>query len=64
MKTPVIKKNLNPKWVSKDATFDIPIFAKVVEDRGALLEVVVWDKDLIGKGMCGHTNLAALTTVY
>lgn len=51
VKTPVIKKNLNPKYTAKEATFDLPVFASVLETRGALLDLVVWDKDLIGKGM-------------
>ena len=51
MKTPVVKKNLNPKYLAKEATFDLPVFASVIGARGALLDFVVWDKDIVGKGI-------------
>lgn len=51
MKTPVVKKNLNPKYPAKEATFDLPVFASVLGTRGALLDFVVWDKDIVGKGI-------------
>ena len=62
MKTPVVKKNLNPKYSAKEATFDIPVFASVIQTRGALLDFVVWDKDIVGKGIqCGLFGVIQLT---
>ncbi|KAF8323255.1 hypothetical protein DL93DRAFT_2223196 [Clavulina sp. PMI_390] len=60
-KTPVIKKSLNPKWTAKDATFDFPVYASAVETRGALVELVVWDKDTIGKDYLAECSLAPAT---
>ncbi|KAH9054985.1 C2 domain-containing protein [Lactarius vividus] len=49
-KTPVCKKNLNPVYKAKEATFDFPIYMSLVNKHGTLaLEFTVWDKDLIGK---------------
>ncbi len=50
VKTPVIKKQLNPLWPAKDATFEFPIYGSAIHTRGAYLHLVVWDKDMIGKG--------------
>lgn len=47
-KTPVVPKNLNPSYAAKDATFDFPVYASVLEKSGSLVEFVVWDKDMIG----------------
>lgn len=47
-KTPVCKKNLNPVYKAKEATFDFPIYMSLVNKLGTL-EFAVWDKDLIGK---------------
>ncbi|KZV90637.1 hypothetical protein EXIGLDRAFT_115009 [Exidia glandulosa HHB12029] len=58
-KTPVIQKNLNPLYNAKDATFDFPVYASVVEKIGSLVEFVVWDKDLIGKDYLGEAGLTA-----
>jgi hypothetical protein len=67
VKTPVVKKNLNPKYPAKEATFDLQVFESVIQTRGALLDFVVWDKDIIGKGMqhcffSGTQLTARLTT--
>ena len=51
-KTPVIQKTLDPHWPTKDATFDFPLYKSVAERLGTLLEIVVWDKDFVGKGAC------------
>jgi len=46
--TPVVKKNLNPVFASKDATFDFPLYASLADKLGAI-ELVVWDKDRFTK---------------
>ena len=43
----MIQKTLNPTYNAKDATFDFPVYASVVEKIGSLVEFVVWDKDMI-----------------
>ncbi|KAI9439596.1 C2 domain-containing protein [Lactarius indigo] len=47
-KTPVCKRNLNPVYKPKDATFDFPIYKSLVNKLGTL-EFNVWDKDTFGK---------------
>ncbi|KAI9439612.1 C2 domain-containing protein [Lactarius indigo] len=47
-KTPVCKRNLNPVYKPKDATFDFPIYMSQVNVLGTL-EFNVWDKDTFGK---------------
>jgi len=46
--TPVCKRNLNPVYEAKDATFDFPIYASLVHKLGTL-NFVVWDKDKFKK---------------
>ena len=46
--TQVVKKNLNPVFASKDATFDFPLYASLADKLGAI-ELVVWDKDRFTK---------------
>ncbi|EJD35443.1 hypothetical protein AURDEDRAFT_188738 [Auricularia subglabra TFB-10046 SS5] len=58
-KTPVIQKTLSPTYDPKNATFDFPVYASVVEKIGSLVEFVVWDKDLIGKDYLGEVPLTA-----
>jgi hypothetical protein len=58
-KTPVVSKNLSPVYDPKTATFDFPIYASVVEKVGTLVELVVWDKDVIGKDYLGELALPA-----
>ena len=48
-KTPVVHKSLDPVYLAKDATFDFPIYQSVVERLGTLVELVVWDKDMLLK---------------
>ncbi|KDQ16140.1 hypothetical protein BOTBODRAFT_157427 [Botryobasidium botryosum FD-172 SS1] len=56
-KTPVISRNLNPIYQPKDATFDFPIYSSVVEKIGANIEVIVWDKDVVGKDYLGEVSI-------
>ncbi|EJD41855.1 hypothetical protein AURDEDRAFT_115297 [Auricularia subglabra TFB-10046 SS5] len=58
-KTPVIQKTLDPHWPAKDATFDFPLYKSVAERLGTLLEIVVWDKDFVGKDYLGEVSLPA-----
>ncbi|KAH0832848.1 phosphatidylserine decarboxylase-domain-containing protein [Lanmaoa asiatica] len=46
--TPVIKRNANPEYSLKDATFDFPIYLSLA-DRLGTIEIVVWDKDYMLK---------------
>jgi phosphatidylserine decarboxylase len=46
--TPVSKKNTNPTYPAKDATFDFPIYLSLADRLGAV-ELVVWDKDMLLK---------------
>ncbi|KAF8237320.1 hypothetical protein L208DRAFT_1356433 [Tricholoma matsutake] len=54
--TPVAKRTLNPTYQSKDATFDFPIYLSLA-DRLGVLELVVWDKDYLGKDYLGEAAL-------
>ena len=54
--TPVAKRTLNPKYTPKDATFDFPIYLSLTDRLGAL-ELVVWDKDYLGKDYLGEAAL-------
>ena len=57
-RTPVCKRNLNPVYDPKNATFDIPIFNAQVDGLDMLnLKFVVWDKDFIGKDFLGKNAL-------
>lgn len=44
--TPVCKRNLNPFYDSKDATFDFPVYTSLVHKLGTL-EFAVWNHDVI-----------------
>ncbi|KAH9011312.1 hypothetical protein EDB85DRAFT_1878768, partial [Lactarius pseudohatsudake] len=46
IQTPVCKRNLNPKYEPKDATFSFPIYEPLVHEPGTL-EFVVRDKENI-----------------
>jgi phosphatidylserine decarboxylase len=54
--TPVLKKNLNPDYEPKDATFDFPLYLSTAEKLGAA-EFVVWDKDMFSKEYLGEASL-------
>ncbi|RDB18246.1 hypothetical protein Hypma_000605 [Hypsizygus marmoreus] len=45
--TPVPKRNVNPTYEAKDATFDFELFVMLADKLNAI-ELVVWDKDLFG----------------
>ncbi|KAI9449811.1 hypothetical protein BJY52DRAFT_1419827 [Lactarius psammicola] len=51
--TPVCKRNLNPDYEAKDATFDFPIHASLVHKFG-ILKFVVWDKDRVKDDYLGE----------
>ncbi|KAH9173686.1 C2 domain-containing protein [Lactarius sanguifluus] len=55
-KTPVCKRDLNPKYESKDATFDFPIYMSLAHKLGTL-KFDVWDKDLIKNDHLGEYSL-------
>jgi len=52
-----VKRNLNPTWEAKDATFDFLIYFSLVETFG-VLELVLWDKDLLKKDYLGEVSLS------
>ncbi|EAU83349.2 hypothetical protein CC1G_09043 [Coprinopsis cinerea okayama7 len=54
--TPVAKKTLNPTYTPKDATFDFPLYLSLADKLG-VLELVVWDKDIVGKDYLGEVGL-------
>ena len=51
--TPVAKRTLNPTYNPKDATFDFPIYLSLADKLG-VVELVVWDKDVIKKDYLGE----------
>ena len=54
--TPVSKKTVNPVYDAKDATFDFPIYISLAGKLG-VLELIVWDKDLVKKDYLGEASL-------
>ena len=44
---------MNPSYPAKDATFDFPIYHSLA-DRLGVLELVVWDKDMLRKDYLGE----------
>ena len=50
------KKNTNPTYAAKDATFDFPIYLSLADRLGAV-ELVVWDKDMLTKDYLGEAAL-------
>jgi phosphatidylserine decarboxylase len=54
--TPSIKNSNSPKYYPPEATFDFPLYLSLADRIGAL-EVVVWDKDMIGKEYLGEVAL-------
>ncbi|KAH9168552.1 C2 domain-containing protein [Lactarius sanguifluus] len=54
--TTVCKRNLNPQYGAKDATFDFPIYESLVHELGTL-KFVVWDKDIIRNNYLGEYSL-------
>ncbi|KAJ7675176.1 phosphatidylserine decarboxylase-domain-containing protein [Mycena rosella] len=55
--TPVAKKTLNPLYAAKDATWDLPVYLSAAEALG-VLELVVWDKDVLRKDYLGEAGIA------
>ncbi|KAF4622347.1 hypothetical protein D9613_009567 [Agrocybe pediades] len=54
--TPVAKKTINPVYAAKDATFDFPIYLSLADKLG-VVELVVWDKDMLKKDYLGEVAL-------
>ncbi|OSC96707.1 hypothetical protein PYCCODRAFT_1472429 [Trametes coccinea BRFM310] len=54
--TPVSKRNVNPTYNPKDATFDFPIYLSLADKLG-VVELVVWDKDMLKKDYLGETAI-------
>jgi phosphatidylserine decarboxylase len=52
----VVKKNANPVYAPKDATFDFPIYLSLANKLGAF-ELVVWGKDMLKKEYLGEAAL-------
>ena len=53
------KRNLNPLYASKDATFEFPISMSLVHKFSSLdLNFVVWNKGIIGKDFLGKNALS------
>ncbi|KAJ7157527.1 phosphatidylserine decarboxylase-domain-containing protein [Mycena crocata] len=55
--TPAAKKTVNPSYAPKDATWDLPIYLSVADKLG-VLELVVWDKDVLRKDYLGEAAVA------
>lgn len=55
--TPVAKRTTNPTYSSKDATFDFPIYMSLADKLG-VVELVVWDKDVLTKDYLGEAVLS------
>ncbi|KAJ7767304.1 phosphatidylserine decarboxylase-domain-containing protein [Mycena metata] len=55
--TPVAKKTVNPVYAPKDATWDFPIYLSLADKLG-VVELVVWDKDVLRKDYLGEAGLA------
>jgi phosphatidylserine decarboxylase len=54
--TPVLKRCTNPICAPKDATFDFPIYLSLADKLG-VVELVVWDKDMLTKEYLGEVAL-------
>ncbi len=54
--TPVSKRTVNPTFNPKDATFDFPIYLSLA-DRLGVVELVIWDKDMLKKDYLGETAI-------
>ena len=50
------KRTLNPTYAAKDATFDFPIYLSLADKLG-VVELVVWDKDMLSKEYLGEVAL-------
>ncbi|RDB27431.1 Phosphatidylserine decarboxylase proenzyme 2 [Hypsizygus marmoreus] len=54
--TPVAKRTVNPTYEAKDATFDFELYVSLADKLGAV-ELVVWDKDMVGKDYLGEVAI-------
>ncbi|KAH9007458.1 C2 domain-containing protein [Lactarius deliciosus] len=54
--TPVCKRNLNPEYEPKDATFDFPIYNSHLTMLGTL-DFAVWDQDMVRNDFLGKYSL-------
>ncbi|KAF8055577.1 phosphatidylserine decarboxylase-domain-containing protein [Lyophyllum atratum] len=54
--TPVAKRNVNPTYVPKDSTWDFALYLSLADKLGAV-ELVVWDKDMVGKDYLGEVAI-------
>lgn len=52
----VAKQTVNPVYNPKDATFDFPIYLSLADQLG-VLELVIWDKDMLRKEYLGEVAL-------
>ncbi|KAG6812726.1 hypothetical protein H0H92_000943 [Tricholoma furcatifolium] len=57
--TPVVKRTLNPTYAPREATWEVPIYvSQVIRGPGVgALEVVVWDRDMVGKDYLGEAAI-------
>ncbi|KAF8188151.1 hypothetical protein K438DRAFT_1594437, partial [Mycena galopus ATCC 62051] len=55
--TPIAKKTLNPVYAAKDVTWDFPIYVSIA-DKLSVVELVVWDKDMLRKDYLGKAGIA------
>lgn len=55
--TAVAKKTVNPTYAPKDATWDFPIYLSLADKLG-VVELVVWDKDVLRKDYLGEAGVA------
>ncbi|KAG5729653.1 C2 domain-containing protein C31G5.15, partial [Termitomyces sp. T112] len=54
--TPVAKRTVSPTYVPREATWDFPIYLSAAPGLGAV-EIVVWDKDTLGKDYLGEAAI-------
>ena len=52
-----MKKTLNPQFAAKDATFGFPVYLSLAGRHG-VLELIVWDKDMLRKDYLGEASLS------
>ena len=52
----MIKKTLNPSFPEHNSTFDFDIYLSLV-DKLSVIELIAWDKDLVGKEYLGEAAL-------
>ena len=55
--TPVVRKTASPTFPEKESTFDFPIYLSLADKLG-IVELVVWDKDVLRKDYLGEASLS------